>query len=292
MNIEELSNRISKYTFNDISELVLEAIKVFRSEWNGGVVENISGEAIIIGDIHGDLDTMIEIFRKTDLISFLESGGKLISLGDIIDRGPNQVEAINIILWLKINYPENVVFIRGNHEPPPQLPPYPHDFPYILRYKFGEKGSELYNLYFTLFQSLPHAGITRNRLFLVHGGIPPERHDIKYLRDPDPKTLEYLLWSDPFEGFGSMPSMRGAGHEFGKDITISFLEENNLIAIIRGHEPCEGYKFNHDNRVLTLFSRVGEPYFNYTAAYLRIPLDENLDITMIKDFITTITRYY
>jgi protein phosphatase len=41
--------------------------------------------------------------------------------------------------------------------------------------------------------------------------------------------------------------------------------------LIRGHEPSEeGYKINHNGKVLTLFSRKGEPYFNAQAAYLQL----------------------
>jgi len=47
----------------------------------------------------------------------------------------------------------------------------------------------------------------------------------------------------------------------------------NVKVLIRGHEPSEaGYKINHDGKILTLFSRKGEPYFNTQAAYLQLDL--------------------
>ncbi|MEM3970885.1 MAG: hypothetical protein QW736_06655, partial [Fervidicoccaceae archaeon] len=37
--------------------------------------------------------------------------------------------------------------------------------------------------------------------------------------------------------------------------------------IVRGHEPSDyGYKLQHNGTVLTLFSRMGPPYFNRSAA--------------------------
>ena len=46
----------------------------------------------------------------------------------------------------------------------------------------------------------------------------------------------------------------------------------------RGHEPVgEGFKINHDGKVLTLFSRKGPPYFNKHAAYLDFPLSKVFD---------------
>jgi protein phosphatase len=48
--------------------------------------------------------------------------------------------------------------------------------------------------------------------------------------------------------------------------------------LIRGHEPCpEGFKINHDGKVLTLFSRKGSPYFNKYAAYLDTPLSDKIE---------------
>jgi len=50
--------------------------------------------------------------------------------------------------------------------------------------------------------------------------------------------------------------------------------------LVRGHERCEnGFRFNHDGKVLTLFSRKGYPYFNKFGAYLQVPLSESLKST-------------
>jgi protein phosphatase len=47
--------------------------------------------------------------------------------------------------------------------------------------------------------------------------------------------------------------------------------------LIRGHEPAElGYKINHAGKVLTLFSRKGEPYFNSRGAFLQFNMTERI----------------
>jgi protein phosphatase len=83
-----------------------------------------------------------------------------------------------------------------------------------------------------------------------------------------------LLWSDPDENVqGVSFSPRGAGTLFGKDVTEEILEKLNVKVLIRGHQSSdEGFKVNHDGKVLTLFSRKGAPYYNRYGAYLQLPL--------------------
>jgi hypothetical protein len=68
-------------------------------------------------------------------------------------------------------------------------------------------------------------------------------------------------------------SPRGAGKLFGRSVTETVLNKLGVKILIRGHEQCpEGFKLNHDDKVLTLFSRKGAPYFNAYGAYLQLPL--------------------
>ena len=61
-------------------------------------------------------------------------------------------------------------------------------------------------------------------------------------------------------------------------MTDTVLAKLNAKILIRGHEPCEdGFKINHDGKVLTLFSRKGPPYFNAFGAYLDVKLDKGFE---------------
>jgi serine/threonine-protein phosphatase 5 len=45
-----------------------------------------------------------------------------------------------------------------------------------------------------------------------------------------------MLWSDPYAMNGRGPSPRGAGMQFGPDVTKTFLEKNGLELVIRSHQ--------------------------------------------------------
>jgi len=242
----------------------------------GGVVRitSSSGQLVVIGDIHGDYDAIGSILAGPAPAA-LERGA-LVFLGDYVDRGPDQVEALAVVLSLKLEYPQSVVVLRGNHEPPPWLMPVPHDYPDVLASRFGDRSAALHGLSMDLFQRLPHAAVSGNGVFMVHGGPPSEPRRLDEIERPGREDLEDMLWGDPTPLPGSAPSPRGAGHLYGPDVTARFLSENGLSAIVRSHEPCDGYRIDHGGRVITVFSRRGPPYLNRAAGYFRADMSEPL----------------
>ena len=244
------------------------------------------GEALVIGDLHGDLESLKFILKNSDFINKLVSSKEaiLIFLGDYGDRGPNSTEIYYIIMKLKLAFPEQVVLLRGNHEGPTDMQASPHDLPYQFQERFKEKWEQAYSRVRELFASLYNAVIVKGNFLMVHGGLSPNIRSAQDLATAHTKThqnefLEDLLWGDPVETISeSAYSPRGAGKIFGKNVTIRVLNKLGVNILVRGHEPCEnGFKLNHDGRVLTLFSRKGSPYFNTYGAYLQLPLFKKYD---------------
>ncbi|MEZ0290516.1 MAG: metallophosphoesterase family protein [Sulfolobales archaeon] len=248
-------------------------------EYPRGLVRLREGRYYAVGDIHGDMDTFSRILGEYGLIRHLEERGYVVFLGDYIDRGYRQVEVFIGIALLKIYYRDRVVILRGNHEGPEHLLPYPHDYPHVLIYRFGsDAGSRIYSISREIFNLMPYAAYHENSLLFVHGGIPVFTTDecpsdircILDADDPYSRTLEEILWNDPLRGdldleFATSP--RGAGYLWGLSVTRRFLDKTRLKGVVRGHEPSwSGYMFDHDNKVLTLFSRLGDPYYNSYAA--------------------------
>jgi len=243
------------------------------------------GEVLVIGDLHGDLGSLIIILQKSRFLEKMEKTKEatLIFLGDYGDRGDKSAEIYYAILEVKMAFSKQVVLLRGNHEAPKDLLGYPHDLPLQFQNRFGKDWKTTYEKTRALFGCLYNAVFVEDRYLVVHGGVSPKIRSLQDIaqaqENRNEALLEDLLWSDPDENIKCISSSpRGAGKLFGKQVTEEVLGKLNTKILIRGHEPSEtGFKINHDGKVLTLFSRKGSPYFNRHGAYLQLPLSEKFE---------------
>lgn len=240
-------------------------------------------KTLFIGDVHGDYYTLLSVLEKTSALEALRSGGYIVFLGDYIDRGDEQIRTLALVALLKTEWRDRVVLLRGNHEPLPHLMPSPHDFPFRLIESFGSSNAE--ELYATLqkvFEALPLILYMPKRLVALHGGPPVARlmrySDPEDILSVDSNDYEDVLWSDPSEDVENYEFnfVRGAGVLWGPRVTDEFLKKTGVRVVVRGHEPCNGYKFNHGGKVLTLFSMKGY-YGNRYAGALAVDTKELLD---------------
>jgi len=281
-NVEEFLGLVRKVS----RQLATENGMVGNLKITGRLIEVPPvGEAIIVGDLHGDLKSLVHILDESKFLSKAKSGSDvlLVFLGDYGDRGAYSPEVYYVVLKLKEMFPERVILMRGNHEGPPDLLAFPHDLPIQMKNKFKEKGSEAYLKLRELYNHLYTGVIIKDRIVLLHGGAPSQAtsiNDIAYAHKKHPRErhLEEILWNDPWKGIkGTIASPRGAGRLFGEDITNKLLTMLNVKALIRGHQSCpDGYKSIHGGRVLTLFSRKGAPYNNRYGAYLRLDISQKM----------------
>lgn len=258
---------------------------------SGGLVEIDECEQLaIVGDLHGDIGTLDKLLEKLDHEKFLKNPlNKLVFLGDYVDRGSDSIGVLATVCQLKHAHPDSVVLMRGNHEAPAEFPFRSHNLPCDIEAAFGKSaGRTAYRRVLALFRLLTLATLVRESLLLVHGGLPAVDVDASsyrqslagaqedYLKN---RVMEELLWSDPREIKGWEPSPRGAGRHFGRDVTDRWLAATGAKAVVRGHEPCDGFRVDHGGRVLTLFSSK-EPYPGFGAAYV---LASRHDLKKIKD---------
>ena len=98
--------RVSKSDWLSLIEL---ATSLFRHERN---LLELKDPVTVVGDIHGQF---------FDFIKMLDVGGnpestKYLFLGDYVDRGNFSIEVILVLYAIKLNYPQTIFMIRGNHE--------------------------------------------------------------------------------------------------------------------------------------------------------------------------------
>lgn len=290
------SNNFLQLVEDSIRLLAGESGKVGNMQINGKLVSiPLVGEATVVGDIHGDIESLYRILKNSGFMEKARKGEEafMVFLGDYGDRGPYSPEVYAVVLKLKVLFPENIVLMRGNHEGPNDILAHPHDLPFHLQRKFGRDHPDIYIKLRELFNHLYNAVLMEERYVLLHGGVPSEASSIDdiahaHTKHPRESHLEEILWSDPEEGItGTYPSPRGAGRLFGIDITNKLLTMMNVKALIRGHEPsAEGFKINHSGKILTIFSRKGPPYYNDYGAYLQLSLSEMLEnVEQIKQYI-------
>lgn len=278
--------------------------KIVGGTVSGGFVEiHELDNLAIISDLHGDLksfDHMIKAIRPEEFFS--GPGNRIVFLGDYVDRGSDSLGVLYSVCQLKNAHPDSVVLMRGNHEAPSEFPFSSHDLPFRIVDRFGEsEGEEIYNSLLKMFRGLTVATIVTNRLLLVHGGLPTEDAVIRNYRNAlataqeshtSNRVLEELLWNDP-RRLDDFPywqmSHRGLGRYFGEPITRKWLQASGVRAIIRGHEPCQGFRIDHDGGVITLFS-CQEAYPAFKAAYLVVKR-EKLDIVESANDLLTCVKF-
>lgn len=221
-------------------------------------VLRLSGEFIIVGDLHGNIRDLLRIFAFTNT----PINQNYLFLGDYVDRGDFSIEVITLLYALKVKYPSKIFLLRGNHEFEDVNTYYGFKEQCLSQYSI-----ELYNEFNKSFSYMSIAAIVNNDTFLIHGGLSPLLKDLSILEqiqkpvggssNTDYITLiSDLMWSDPTcDHLRYYPSRRGLGHLFGMDQVELFLRRNNLQRIIRAHQCiAEGVENFYNKIIFTVFS--------------------------------------
>ncbi len=211
-------------------------------------LEMKKGKVIFIGDTHGDFST-----TKYVVTRFIKHPDDyLIFLGDYIDREPEREGSFYNLLYLcllKINFPERLVLLKGNHEAHYSVFCYPYEFDKELIDIFGLFGRQIHSAATEVFKEMPLMVRTSNGIIASHAGFPlnGQSVDDKSRRD----LIIDILWADAEVS----PMFRGFGiPKFTESKLTEFLESNNATCLIRGHDPYLAGKIIYSGKGLTIFT--------------------------------------
>mmetsp|Transcript_14345 Transcript_14345/g.54078 ORF Transcript_14345/g.54078 Transcript_14345/m.54078 type:complete len:291 (-) Transcript_14345:318-1190(-) len=214
----------------------------------------VSAPMKIAGDVHGQYSDVLRLFRAGGL----PPDQKYLFMGDYVDRGRNSIETICLLMALKVQYPDQIWLLRGNHECATINRIY--GFYDECRRRFSVR---LWKAFCDCFNALPFAAVVDEKIFCCHGGLSPDLSHLDQIRTinrpceiPDTGIECDLLWADPDGRVHSWGSNdRGVSYTFGETVVEQFLEAHGLDLVCRAHQVVEdGYEFFAGRRLVTIFS--------------------------------------
>ncbi len=266
MNLKELTadpTLISKLSYEEIDKILqLFKEKIEQDNYRLNLSLEANGEEIfVIGDIHGNISSLSRLIREIEN----KKPKHVIFLGDIVDRGSNQLECLVLVLVLKVLEPNRYYFLRGNHESLEMNQIY--GFLYEFSQKFQDT-TKFYNI-LALYELLPLCAVINDSVLCVHGGIPEDVQFLKKIQGLKPLIIEestlkdleqsifQVMWNDPQSEIDDFEdSFRGPDVKlFGEKAFERFMKENKLKYIVRAHECFpEGYRWFFHKKLLSIFS--------------------------------------
>ena len=265
LNLDLILNNIKEGKKIEENNLILLLKKLQEILFNENNILELTSPIIIVGDIHGQLPDLFQMFDTITPNGIKNS--KFLFLGDYVDRGKQSMDTFTYLATLKLKYSNKIFLLRGNHECRQVNQAY--GFYSETIQKYGHSG--IWALCNEVFDLLPMAALIDNKVFSVHGGISPEANYLESIvlinrQDELPTTgvLCDLCWSDPdIDLINWKKNERGAGWLFGANQVNEFCHLNNLNFITRSHQLVqEGFQWYFDKKLITIWSA---PNYMYRA---------------------------
>jgi len=239
---------------SDLEELLHAAKEMLRSE--SSLIE-IKAPITVVGDIHGEISTLQEIFNvcgKPPFTNFL-------FLGDYINRGNHGIEVLCTLLAYKLKHRNRIHLLRGHSECRDWAKKFGFHDECIRKYD----GHHIWQLFIELFPCFPLAAVISGEIFAVHSGLSIKLPTLDSIRQIDrfnsslvevSSPISDLLMCTPADDItGYSTRHHTQPMQFGPDVTSDFLKNNGLKTLIRSSKVVEeGCARNHDGVVWTVFS--------------------------------------
>ena len=184
------------------------------------------GKAVFVGDTHGDLDATKKVLRR-----YLKPSYRIVFLGDYVDRGEESEENLQLLLETKLEHPEDITLLAGNHEGFMVRKFYPANYWESLL----EGQREMLG---RLFSTFPLAVTSSNGLLALHAALPElgSLEEINQVK-PGDDQWERMIWGDFVERNGEFLGEWGGRPQWGGEYFKRMMERYQLALLIRSHQP-------------------------------------------------------
>jgi Calcineurin-like phosphoesterase len=261
-----------------------KATELFRSTpgRRGGLVtlDDSADEVMIVGDLHGNIPAFRHVLLVADLAN---KPGRHLVLQELVhgirhypdDKGDKSHQLVDIVSALKCQFPDRVHLILGNHELS-ELTGRPIAkgglalnalFRQGIGTAYGSMGDEIYAAYLKMFEALPLAIRTPNRVFLCH--TIPDPFD---LEEFDASIFEADSWSaEAMARHGAVYAITW-GRNTDPENVDKFAGLVDADWFITGHQPCDDGFRQANHRQIIIDGT--EPY----PTYCMFPAKESVTV--------------
>lgn len=259
--------------------IIEKAEKIMKEEPN---LLYVDVPATVVGDIHGQFYDLLGMFEMCGDPSTTQ----YIFLGDYVDRGDRSIEVLILLYAMKINHPNHMWLLRGNHESKRMTSYFTFQKECLCRYS-----DRLYQASTKSFRALPLCAVLNKQFFCVHAGISSSLWDLEDVNEkidrfkedfPSKGLFCDLMWSDPSDKYDeeeideddlkhyfSFNYERRCSEFYSYRAVETFLNHNDLLSVVRGHQPQDAgyriYKVNDVTSFPSLITIFSAP--NYCGTY-------------------------
>lgn len=216
-------------------------------------------EVVVAGDLHGHIPHFQAVFQAADLA---ENPTRHLILQELIHSkfryskgGDKSHQLVDLFAALKGQFPKQVHYLLGNHELAQwtKRPVIKSNENLNALFEEGvieaygtEIGPQIYVAYLELFQSLPVAITTPNKVLICHSA--PNARVLPYFNPARLRATEYEP-ADLQPG-GAVHSVLW-GRDTSQEVIAGFLERMEANLLVSGHIACEdGYSIPNDRQLI------------------------------------------
>ncbi len=230
----------------DERTLLRRASELFISQ--GRLIELSSrGRVVFVGDTHGDFEASQIVLER-----YWDSETTLVFLGDYVDRGPRSLENILFLVEQKLQHPENIFLLQGNHEGWKYTEFSPADF-------WSELDEERRKSFAEALALLPFVVATPNGVLAAHAGLP-DVQSLGEISQIEGGSAQWraITWGDWQEVSGYYLGDWGSRPQYGEAYFREIMRKLGKKILVRGHQP-HAPRYLFGKRCLTLFTSSAYP---------------------------------